>query len=236
MGFVEDQQLRIVDQRPADFDELLLGEREGAELRVRIERDPEPRHRGGRVRPDRPPIHERAHRSGLLAEVDILGDGHVGREHDLLEHDRDAAPVGVPRAGQMKLFVAEHEPARGRPLRAGDHLHQGRLSGAVLADDRVNGSGMNVEGHVLQRHDAGINLRHVVDAKQNGHGRFSGRLGASGVAGGRAGLGPYFLSRKDATFAALTTSTPVSVTGSTVSPFDSLSRSSIEPVPMAYGR
>ena len=55
-------------------------------------------------------------------------------------------------------------------MRARDHLHQGRLAGAVLAHDRMHGPRLDFEGDILQRLDARIDLRNMFNAQKHGHG------------------------------------------------------------------
>ena len=60
------------------------------------------------------------------------------------------------RSGRCRIHMVngttgDGEPAVIRGLRPGDDLDEGRLAGAVLADERVNLSGAQVEGYAAQR-------------------------------------------------------------------------------------
>jgi hypothetical protein len=80
--------------------------------------------------------HPAPHR--LAAEEDVLGDGPVGEEVELLVDDRDAVVLGVERVVQLDRLAVDGDRARVGAVHAGEDLHQGRLAGAVLADDRVD--------------------------------------------------------------------------------------------------
>ena len=61
-----------------------------------------------------------------------------------------------------------------RPDDAGEHLHQRRLAGAVLADHGVDGAALDVDVHVGERDHAAIALGEVPDRDEG--------LGQSGIA------------------------------------------------------
>ena len=54
--------------------------------------------------------------------------------------------------------AVDDERAGVGPLGAGDDLDQGRFAGAVLADERVDLAGAEVERHALERAEAGEGL------------------------------------------------------------------------------
>ena len=82
----------------------------------------------------------------LAADEDVLRDAQVRRQQDLLMDQDDAVVFGVDRAGEHdRLTIKRHHPA-GRLQVAGKNLHQRRLAGPVLADQR-----MNLARHEIER-------------------------------------------------------------------------------------
>ena len=86
----------------------------------------------------------------LLAEEDVLGHGHLGDERQLLVDDGDARAPRRPGALNETGLPVEHELAFVAAVRvdAGQHLDQRGLAGAVLAAERVDLAGAQIEGHV----------------------------------------------------------------------------------------
>ena len=66
-----------------------------------------------------------------------------------------ATPSRAIRCGRMRgeHGVAVAHLAGGGPVDAGEHVEHRRLAGAVGADDRVHGAGLDREGHVGERLD-----------------------------------------------------------------------------------
>ena len=74
-------------------------------------------------------------------------------------------PAAIASRGDAKrdLAAVEEHPARVGPVDAGDDLDQRRLAGAVLAHQRVDLAGPEVERDVVERLDAGEGLARVLD-------------------------------------------------------------------------
>lgn len=93
-----------------------------------------------RAPPHGPVVHHRAP-AQFAAEIDVLGHRQIRRQQYFLMHEDDAAMFGVHRSTQRNgLAIDADFPAR-RLLIAGQKLHQRRLAGTVLTDDRVNLAG-----------------------------------------------------------------------------------------------
>ena len=87
----------------------------------------------------------------LPADEDVLGDREVGEERRLLVDDRDPR---VPRRGgpgEGRRRPVDRQRAAVRPVHAGQDLHQRRLAGAVLAEQRVRLARVQRDGAVHQR-------------------------------------------------------------------------------------
>ena len=86
-----------------------------------------------------------------------------------------------------------------RPVEAGDHLHQGRLAGAVAADQRVHLAAGDRERHVDERARAREGLRQVGDRERVALGRESAAFSRECArALGRAGQATPQTSRNSA--------------------------------------
>ena len=93
--------------------------------------------------------------SRLVAEHDVLADGQVRAEVDLLVHGRDAGGLRVGGAaeddGRSPATVID---AGVDGVDAGQRLDEGRLPGAVLAHERVDLAGAQAEVDVVEGQDA----------------------------------------------------------------------------------
>jgi hypothetical protein len=84
--------------------------------------------------------------------------------------DADAQLLRVLGRGRLVRLATEEELALVGLVDAGQQLHQRRLAGAVLADQREHLAGAQVEVHVLERLDAGEALGDALDMEQElGH-------------------------------------------------------------------
>ena len=153
-GLVEDNDLRFEPDRPGDLDHLPLGGAERQDRRRRIDREIERLKKLLRFDIDA----AQAVEEFLVAQIEVLRDGHRGHETGLLIDHRDAVSPSQSRAGDMDLLAVETDFAPGRHDRPREDLDQRRFAGAVLSQDRVNLAATQVEVDVLQRGDAAIGL------------------------------------------------------------------------------
>ena len=110
-----------------------------------------------------------AHR--LAADEDVLGDRHVRRERELLVDRDDAELLGRMRRSRSATVSPANSivPASGCCAPAQD-LEQRRLAGAVLAEQRVDLAGRNLEVDLVQGLHAGEALADPGHAEQGfGH-------------------------------------------------------------------
>ena len=106
----------------------------------------------------------------LVAEPDVLADREVGQQGLLLEHHADAVPRGIGGAAQDDRLAAEEDSAGVRLIDPGQDPHQGRLAGAVLADQPDHLVRSQLQAHRFQRVHARKALVDVVERKGgNGH-------------------------------------------------------------------
>src|SRR4029079_13216757 len=88
------------------------------------------------------PQKRRAH---LAAEKDVVRDAEFRNERKLLIDDADTAAPDGERIGLRKPRAAEQHFAGVRLDRARENLEERRLAGAVLADQRVDFTGRELE-------------------------------------------------------------------------------------------
>jgi hypothetical protein len=69
---------------------------------------------------------------------------------------------GVGRVRKDDGLALEHNAAGCRPFDASDNLHERRFSGAVLADEHVDGAAPHFEIRLLHSDRAGIDFRHAL--------------------------------------------------------------------------
>ena len=152
-GLVEDQRAGAPVEHLEDLDALPLAHPEVLHQRVGVDVEPVPvgdlpdaPARGGDVQP--------AAGGRLAAQDDVLEDGEVVGELEVLVDHADAGLDGVRRARERDGGAVELDGPLVGPLHPVEDLHEGGLAGAVLADDGVHGSAADAERDVLVGHDA----------------------------------------------------------------------------------
>ena len=101
---------------------------------------------------------ERAGLPPLAAEKQVVGDRQRRRQSEVLVDGLDAGVARLDRRAEMhRLAVHQHLAGIGDD-RAGEHLDQRRLAGAVVADDAEDLVRPEVEIGMVERHDAAVVL------------------------------------------------------------------------------
>ena len=109
------------------------------------------------------------------AERDVLRDRQLAEQRGLLIDRRDAERLrGRGREPRERLAI-ERDLTGVRLHRAGEDLDERRLAGAVLADERVDLAGAQLERRALERLHTGVGLGHVGRAKHDLAHRRSGQ-------------------------------------------------------------
>jgi hypothetical protein len=193
---VHDHQLRLGGQRPGEGGHLLRRDRVLVQRPGDVDVDVEPMQDRRRLAIHRAPVDE-TEALGLPVEEHVLCYGPERDQVDLLVDGRQARQLCLVRRGERDLASVELDAAGVLGVDAGEHLDQGRLAGAVLADQRVHLPGRHLEASLPQRRYA---QELLVDAlhRQQGGGTVSHRArvlpweraaGARGVAPGPGGGG-----------------------------------------------
>ena len=114
----------------------------------------------------RPAVEQDRVRHRLVAEQDVLRHRQDRDEHEVLVDHADAAPDGVIRAVDLDGLAVEQDLALVRHGQAVEDVHERRLAGAVLAEQRVDLAGPHVERDAVVGDDAGIALRDPAHLEQ----------------------------------------------------------------------
>jgi hypothetical protein len=146
-GFVEDDDLGLMQHRARDFDHLLLGSAEHSDRRrrrhVEIERLQE------LLRGDVDAAQSIV--EPFLAQEQVLRHRHRGNETVLLKHHRDAQMARLQRRSRRDGSAVDDHGARSQRHHAGHDLRQSRLARPVLADERMNLAAAQLEIHTVDR-------------------------------------------------------------------------------------
>ncbi len=137
---VKDQKLWVLHQNPDDLDPLAFADRELPDLAFGIERQAVvPRY----LREPRRHLPERF--AGGKPERHVLGHRQIVEQREVLKHHADAQR---PRRGRPRQFDRLSGPAQFAAAgldQAINHLHQGRLAGAVFAEQGVDLARSDIE-------------------------------------------------------------------------------------------
>ena len=108
----------------------------------------------------------------LVAEEDVLGDRQERHERQFLVDDDDSEVFAFPDIAELDGLALVDDVSRVAPMRvdAAQHFHQRRLTGTVLAADRVDLAGLNREVHVVERFDARKRLGDPPHFQDRAHG------------------------------------------------------------------
>ena len=180
---VEDEDLRPAVEHLEDLDALTGADAEVGDEHVGVDAEPvglrDARDLRARLRPDAVQL--------LGAEDDVLEDGEVVREHEVLEHHADAGLDRVLRRRERDLVTVDADRALVGLLHAVEDLHERRLAGTVLPHDGVDRAALDLQVQVGVRDDAGESLRDALQV--DGEGPLRGRADVGRRGRRRRGIG-----------------------------------------------
>ncbi len=157
-GLVHHQQPGIVRERARHFHHLLLRQPQAVHRRVAIDGHAEAIEDAAGISPHPPEVDHAGPARRRLAEEDVLGDGEVRHEAQLLIDGADSEPSRPQRAAQIDGPAVEEDLAGVGAHGAAEDLHQRRLARAVLAKNDVHFAGAHLQAGVVQGARAGIAL------------------------------------------------------------------------------
>src|SRR5690606_30185944 len=173
--FVHHHDTGIERERFRDLDRLLLGDRQPPDHRSRRDRplDAEVGEELAGVRVHLATVDEPAFLR-FPSEEDVLGDGAIRQEVELLVDDADATLLRLTGMVELHRLAIEHDLPGIRLVDPGDDLHQGRLAGTVLAHDGMDLARKDVEVDVVQRPHTRERLRDPAQREQGRRRRAGG--------------------------------------------------------------
>ena len=119
-------------------------------------RHSEPRERRPRLGSHPLPRNERRDRPHRqVRHHDVFGDAHGRAEGEFLVDDDDARRTTVQGRGESRRLAVDPDLALVRRKFSRQDVDQGRLAGAILADDRMHLSAAKSHGDMIKRDDAG---------------------------------------------------------------------------------
>ncbi len=164
---VHHDQPYVVRERPRHGHDLLLRRRQvpdqppGVDLGMA-----EPLEQRGRRRLGRPSPYDEAGGRRFVAEVDVLGDRQVLHQVEFLVDGGDAQAHGGDGRAQGDVLPAPADGAGVGLVGAGQHLDEGGLPGAVLAEEAVHLTGLDLEVDAVEGPDSGERLGDAGHAEQ----------------------------------------------------------------------
>src|SRR5258705_2761930 len=162
-GLVQQQELRLGGQGPRQVHALLqaVGQRAGRRLADGLDlQEVDDALDGGavgqllrarRAPPERVGEDVAAHLE-QPARHDVVEHAHALEEGDVLERARDAERGHVGRRQVRALLAGEPDAALERVIEAADDVEERGLAGAVGADDGQDLAALDLEAHLVQRH------------------------------------------------------------------------------------
>ena len=182
---VHDQEPRIEQQRAHDLDALALADAQRRDDAARIELEPI-----GVEHPVEFGQEFALREARIEAKRDVFEHRHRLEQREVLEHHADAEPASRARIGDADGRAVEDDLALVGREDAVDHLDQRRLSGAVLAEQRVDLAGLDAQVDVVVRAHAGKGLADADELEPRGsldvHVNFTSLPGPLGPASTRA--------------------------------------------------
>ena len=169
---VEDQDVGTAIERLQDLDALLLPDCDRLHLRVRVDVELELVGELAHAALCGGGVEEHAVPARLRGEDDVLGDGHHRDEHEMLVHHSDPGCDRAVRRGEVGRCAVEQDLPVVRPVEAVEDVHERRLAGAVLAEERVHLAPAQVEIDPVVRENTGEALRDAAQLED-------GRIGVS---------------------------------------------------------
>ncbi|MGY4425581.1 hypothetical protein ACVWY2_008030 [Bradyrhizobium sp. JR6.1] len=165
---VHDDHAGIDRERLGDLHHLTLRDRQIVDQCVRCEIGAQPlqqrRHAGAHLRV----VHQLQRAAGelLAPDEDIGRDVEILEQVQLLVHKGDAGQGRLVHRHPCVVVAADADHARARRDHAGQHAHQRRFAGAVLADQAQHLAAADAQIDVVERPDAGIGLADSAEFEQ----------------------------------------------------------------------
>ena len=165
--FVEDQDRALTSERLGDLDHLLLGARQVGHFLRGLQGEAEATQdlfrRGVQLA-----LAEQAAVAHFRAQEQVLLDGQLRHQRELLEHRADAERAGMMHRTQIDRLAAKLDGPGFRPQHASDDRDERRFAGAVLPEQHVHLAGAQVERHGVEGENPGEPFRYALQFEEGG--------------------------------------------------------------------
>ena len=161
---VENEDAHVARDRLDDLGELALPGREIPDEGLRIDLDAERLEQLAGAPRGGPVVDQAEAVLGLVVEEDVLRRRQRRHETHFLEDHADPRALGGFGRVLFERLAIDLDTARGRRMDAVQDLEDGRLAGAVLAEQRVDLADEHVEADVAERGHAAEGLRDACQA------------------------------------------------------------------------
>ena len=157
---VHDDDARARAERSRDLDELLLRDRELDQWRAAGKIETEFTQKRICLAIDALAIDQfqKTARGWFAVEKDVGGDVEIVEDAQLLMNKLDAERAGFARRTYLGSLAIDLHRAAVACDGAAQDLHQGRLAGAILTNQRDDLTGADAQADVIERDDAGESL------------------------------------------------------------------------------
>lgn len=155
---VHDQNVGFVGDRLGDLHHLAAGDGQLADTGIGVDADVQAVEQFLRHAPHARVIDQAETAERLAPDPDVFRHRHRRHQVELLVDHGDAVAERLQRRFQRHALAFEMDGSFVRLDHAGEDFHQCRLSGAVLAHQRMNGAAAQFEAHVVERAHGGKDL------------------------------------------------------------------------------
>ncbi len=163
---VEDHRLGIDGQGAGNLDHLLVGDGQVADDGLRRERAFQAFQDRGTARVQRLPVDAPETQGWQLSEIDVFGHRQFIGKAQFLMNEHHALALGVERRGHHRSHLFDEDLALVGLVYPAEHLHQGRFSGTVLAQQGVNLAGHHLKRHAVQGADPRKRLDDILQSQR----------------------------------------------------------------------
>jgi hypothetical protein len=150
---IHDDQLRLHREGSRDLDHLLLSNAQFTNDRHRSQLKAEACGDFFRLSRHFSPVYENAG-TGFAPDKDVLGDGHVRSQGELLIDGDNAASLRIVWRGHRNVLSGEFDSAAVRLLRTGEDFDKCRLAGSILTEQCVDLARKHFQAGIIERLDA----------------------------------------------------------------------------------
>ena len=168
---VEQQDLRLAVERAGDFDLLFDGKLDIADFIAQIDAGETERIEMG-ARPWLPPcgVRQAERIDRRIVQEDIFEDGQVADQGHFLECGLDAVAMRGARRIEPRVGAVDGDLARVGLHKSGEELDDGRLAGAIFAEQRVHGALIDREACAIDGNRRAERLANVMKCDCVGRG------------------------------------------------------------------